>query len=219
MVLEGRQKALWDLFEHYVSSKTRDADILFYQLSRALARYVSLESAYESIAKADSILKAHGFSERVRERFLRKTVSSLARATIGMDTTTVPASIFNYFIQKLQNSNLSPVYSYRLQLKHPSGPITAPALEYLQALNTSENAVSDESFANESIWFALDLAQALLKEDKQADARWVMSFLEKHHSKSLGLENQFTAAANKLKQTQQEASNLELLNNLDLGLS
>lgn len=217
VVLENRGKSLWDLFEHYVANKIKGVDVLLYHHSMTLAQVVSLESAYESLAKAESILLKHGFSYAVRQRCLDKAVQGLARATLKyaqtaeLEKQAVPAELFEQFLQRVHRSTLGPVYGHRLEQHHPAGAITAPALQYLQSLG------SDYQPSDDVTWLALNLAQNLLKGGKQADAHWVMSFLEKQYSESLGIETQ--ATSKKYKQSKEEDSNLELLNNLELGIS
>ena len=83
LVLEGREQVLWDLFEHHVVNRTKNAkvDVLLYHLSRTLARRDSMDAAYQSLIKAKGILQEHGFSENISVRVLKKAVESLVQAT------------------------------------------------------------------------------------------------------------------------------------------
>lgn len=221
LVLEGREQVLWDLFEHHVANRTKNAkvDVLLYHLSRTLARRHTMDAGYRSLITAKSILQEHGFSEKVSARVLTKAVESLAQATFGAWRTKTSAQsdvLFEDFARKVEASRQPLISTYRLALYHPFKPDTKPALQYLRNL---AGQPSREAFDGNIVFLALDTARVLLEQDKHDDARWVMGFLEERCASDIGYEarGKKAEAERRVMQRESEESNLKLLDSLNFG--
>lgn len=229
LVLEGRQELLWDLLEHHVIQRTKNGkvDVLLYHLSRALARFDSLDAAYQGLSRAQKMLRQHGISQKVSDKVIAKTVHTLIQSTLTIEQPRPTAGLFDRFSTTVQavipQSSISLVH---LRLCHPTTPNAAPAFQFLKGLpatqsengNVNERAHEGVHDTKAIIWLALDAAKVLLKQEKYDNARWVMNFLQERYPEHIGAERQYAAAKLRVEQMESEATNLELLNNLELGL-
>lgn len=228
LVLEGKQELLWDLFEHHISQRKGRADLLLYHLSNALAHSASVDTAYRSLIRANEILQRQGISKKCGANVLAKAVRSLVKTTLvtGSPQPQQNAELFDVFLgiveAALPRSALSLSH---LQLYHPTKPDAKPALQHLKNLDETSsdeiNSAHDVSARAEDtkllVWLALDTAKLLLKQEQYEDARWVMDFLQTRHPEQIGAERHAEAKL-RVEQAEAEATNLQLLNNLELGL-
>lgn len=232
LILEGKQELLWDLFEHYITHRQPNADLLLSHLSKNLGASCSMDAAYMSLIRANEILNRLGVSESCHSAVLRQAVHRLVNTTTdGMPWISRPSSThFDQFLGIVgavipPYSSITAIYIPRLHLCHPRKPDAKPALQYLKSLDetiserlsSQPGVVEPAPTLSPTIWMALESAKLLLKQEKYEDARWVMDFLQRRYPEQIGAGLNADAKG-KLEHAEAEAMNVQLLSHLELGL-
>ncbi|KFY37393.1 hypothetical protein V494_04771 [Pseudogymnoascus sp. VKM F-4513 (FW-928)] len=190
LVLEGRQEALWELFERYAALNTGDERNFLFQLSRSLAQYVSADAGLESVVRANEILMKAETPLEARLRILYPAVSLLVNYTKTSTSENVQRSpvLFDRFLGIVQAFPRRSAISKRelfvpqLSLYHPTNPDAKPALRYLESLNEApaEHLLQAINVLSNSLAsLALDTAKQLIVSEQFDEARWVLGFVQK----------------------------------------
>lgn len=192
LVLEGKQEALWELFERYAALNVRDGQNFLFQLSRSLAHNISVDAGLESMARADKIMLKEETRFNARIRILSPAMSLLINFVKNengkSENIQLSPTHFDRFLGIVQMFPTLTIVSRRdlfipqLYLRHPTNPDAGFALRYLKSLSEAApeklleatNVLSDPLAS-----LALDTAKQLMANEQFDDARWVLGFVQK----------------------------------------
>ncbi|OBT69515.1 hypothetical protein VE03_01021 [Pseudogymnoascus sp. 23342-1-I1] len=190
LVLEGKQEALWELFERYAAQKVRNRQEMLFQLSRSLAQQISADAGLESVVRANEILIKAETPFNSRIKILYPAISILVNYTKAEMPETVQRSpaLFDRFLSIVETlpkrSAISKpeLFVPQLHLCHPTNPDARPALRYLESLNEASREdllQATKVLSNSLSSLALDTAKQLIANEQFDDARWVLGFVQK----------------------------------------
>ncbi|KFY64098.1 hypothetical protein V496_03462 [Pseudogymnoascus sp. VKM F-4515 (FW-2607)] len=190
LVLEGKQEALWELFEGYAAQKVSNTREILFQLSRSLAHHISTDAGLESVVRANEILIKAETPFNARIRILYPAISLLVNHTKVNTPENVQRSpeLFNRFLSIVQTfpkrSAISKpeLFVPQLHLCHPTNPDARHALRYLKNLNEAppeDLLQATKVLSNSLSSLALDTAKQLIANEQFDDARWVLGFVQK----------------------------------------
>lgn len=187
LVLEGKQEALWELFERYAALKVHDGqDLLLFQLNRSLAQNISVDAGLESIVRANEILLKAEVTLADRLKIVNPAISFLL--SYLKNNTSESPELFDRFLgtvralpsrRAISKSNL---FLPQLYLHHPTNPDARPALRYLESLNEAspEHLLQATKVHSNSLSsLALDTAKQLIANEQFDEGRWVLGFVQK----------------------------------------
>ncbi|KFY81892.1 hypothetical protein V500_10998 [Pseudogymnoascus sp. VKM F-4518 (FW-2643)] len=188
LVLEGKQEALWELFERYAALNVRDGQNFLFQLSRSLAHNISVDAGLESMVRADKIMLKAETRFNARIRILSPAMSLLVNTIKNGKSENIQPAHFDRFLGIVQMFPTLTMVSRRdlfipqLYLRHPTNPDAGPALRYLKSLSEAppEKLLEATNVLSDSLAsLALDTAKQLMANEQFDDARWVLGFVQK----------------------------------------
>ena len=188
LVLEGKQEALWELFERYAALNVRDGQNFLFQLSRSLAHNISVDAGLESMVRADKIMLKAETRFNARIRILSPAMSLLVNIVKNGKSENIQPAHFDRFLGIVQMFPTLTMVSRRdlfipqLYLRHPTNPDAGPALRYLKSLSEAapEKLLEATNVLSDSLAsLALDTAKQLMANEQFDDARWVLGFVQK----------------------------------------
>lgn len=190
LVLEGKQEALWELFERYAALNVRDGQNFLFHLSRSLTNHISVDAGLESMVRADKIMLKAETRFKARIKIMGPAMSRLANIVSNGKSENIQPSpaLFDRFLGIVQMFPTPTMVLRRdlfipqLYLRHPTNPDGGPALRYLKSLSEAppEKLLEATDFhLNSLASLALDTARQLMADEQFDDARWVLGFVQK----------------------------------------
>lgn len=122
-------------------------------------------------------------------------------------------------LAKQWSTELNNLNHARLALRHPYQPSPQPALDYLQKIHLSPEAVREmqKTRRQSLVQLSLDVARLLLAQGRVEDGAWVLEFAQNNFSEELDLSSEtqnVTTPSDKAREN--ELNNLRLLDGLAL---
>ncbi|KFY24602.1 hypothetical protein V493_05141 [Pseudogymnoascus sp. VKM F-4281 (FW-2241)] len=186
LVLEGKQEALWELFDRYTALNLAvdGQDLVLYQLTRSLAQNVSVDAGLESVIRANEVLIKAETPLTDRLRIVHPTIAFLVNSLKKNNTSESPA-LFDRFLDTVQTLRSrsefpkSSLFIPQLHLLHPTNPDAGPAVHYLQRLDEAKHLKNVlKVLSNPLSSLALDTAKHLIANEQFDDGRWVLAFIQ-----------------------------------------
>ncbi|KFY00352.1 hypothetical protein V490_01399 [Pseudogymnoascus sp. VKM F-3557] len=186
LVLEGKQEALWELFERYAGPQIHDRQALLYQLNRSLTNNISTNAGLESVVRANEILARAETPFQTAIQILYPAIAVMVNHIKYDAPENIQPDLYDRFLGIVHTVPYRSVVSNQdffqpeLYLRHPTHPDTKPALRYLESLEVAPERLklAIHGHAKSVASLALDTTKQLIADKQFSDANWVLKFVQ-----------------------------------------